>query len=369
MGLPPPYHIEDTPVTSRLAFAALAFASTAACTRPSTSATAPAGAAKAASEAVAQPGAATEANGAAAAPNVTANGVPRAVGPVATVNGRDIAGDRFNAEFARLVGRSTKVPADRLRRIAQNVLNRLIEQELREQAIRNENITLTDAEFEDAWKEFTGRFRKGDGRFDESALTTELERAHTTMDQMREQIRQQRLGAKLVQKLGKVEVSEADSKAYYDMNPSAWLEAASRDLRPILIRVPADASADVQQKAKQKAEDASAALKKGQDFEQVAKQYSEGPLPPLHLTRASAEPELEPVAFQLKVGEVSKPIKTRWGWYVLRLIEKNEERTRPYSEVRDEIRTQLTTRRGYTEERRILVELRKKAEVVEKLPF
>ena len=94
-----------------------------------------------------------------------------------------------------------------------------------------------------------------------------------------------------------------------------------------------------------------------------------GPLPPLHLTRMSAEAELEPVAFQLKVGEVSKPIKTRWGWYVLRLIEKNEERTRPYNEVRDEIRAQLTTRRGYTEERRILVELRKKAEVVEKLPF
>ena len=87
------------------------------------------------------------------------------------------------------------------------------------------------------------------------------------------------------------------------------------------------------------------------------------------MTRSSAEPELGPIAFQLKVGEVSKPVKTRWGWYVLRLIEKNEERTRPYPECRDEIRAQLTTRRGYTEERRILVELRKKAEVVEKLPF
>jgi peptidyl-prolyl cis-trans isomerase C len=357
-------------VTSRLVLAITALALVAACSKKSETTAAPvAGSAKPVAEGVAPPAAATEAAGAATAVVINGNGVPRAVGPVATVNGKDIPADRFNGEFERLVGRSTKVPADRMRRIAQNVLNRLIEQELREQAIHNENITLTDAEFEDAWREFTARFRKGDGHFDEAALNAELERSHTSMEKMREQIRQQRLASKLVQKLGKVEVSEADGKAFYDNNPSAWVEAASRDLRPILIRVQPDASPDAQAKAEQKAQEASAALKKGQDFEQVAKQYSEGPMPPLHLTRASAEPELEPVAFQLKVGEVSKPIKTRWGWYVLRLIEKNDERTRPYNEVRDEIRSQLMTRRGYTEERRILQELRKKAEVVEKLPF
>ena len=357
-------------MTLRLAFAVLVLASVAACSRQSAPAATPAGsAAKPAGEGAAAPAAATETTGAAAVAVVNGNGVPKALGPVATVNGHDIAAERFNGEFERLVGRSTKVPADRMRRIAQNVLNRLIDQELREQAIRNENITLTDAEFDDAWREFTARFRKGDGHFDESALNTELERSHTTMEKMREQIRQQRLGAKLVQKLGKVEVSEADAKAFYDMNPSAWVEAASRDLRPILIRVAPDASPEVRAKAEARAQEASAALKKGQDFEQVAKQFSEGALPPMHLTRASAEAELEPVAFQLKVGEVSKPIKTRWGWYVLRLIEKNDERTRPYNEVREEIRTQLLTRRGYTEERRILQELRKKAEVVEKLPF
>ena len=353
-------------MNSRHLLAVFAVALAPACSRAPAPAAAPGGARV---DGAALPAAVTDTTGAAAAAPASANGIPKATGPVATVNGRDIPADRFNTEFQKLVGRSTKVPADRMRRIAQRVLNGLIDQELREQAIRNENITLTEAEFEDAWTEFTARFRKGDGHFDDAALATELERAHTTLDQMKEQIRQQRLGAKLVEKLGKVQVSEADAKAFYDKNPSVWIEAASRDLRPILIRVPTDASPEVRQKAEQKAEEASAALRKGQDFEQVARQFSEGPLPPLHLTRASAEPELEPIAFQLKVGEVSKPIKTRWGFYVLRLIEKNEERTRPYSEVRDEIRTQLTTRRGYTEERRILVELRKKADVVEKLPF
>lgn len=340
-----------------------------ACNRPAAPAAPAQPADPAAPTAASAPGAATETVAPASAAVISANGVPKAVAPVATVNGRDIPAEKFNTEFERLVGRSTKVPADRMRRIAQNVLNRLIEQELRDQAIRNENIQLTDAEMEDAWKEFLGRFRKNDGQLDEAALQAEVQRSRGTMESVREQIRQQRLGHKLVEKLGKVEVSEADLKAFYDVNPSAWTETASRDVRPILIRVPPDASAADKQKAEDKAQQASAALKKGQDFEQVAKQFSDGPLPPIHLTRASAEPELEPVAFELKVGEVSKPIQTRWGWYVLRLIEKNEQRLRSYAEVREEIRNQLTTRRSYTEERRILQELRKKAEIVEKLPF
>ena len=318
-------------------------------------------------EASAPPAAATETG--AAAPNVNANGVPKAVGPVATVNGRDIPAEKFNGEFERLVGRSTKVPADRMRRIAQNVLTRLIEQELREQAIRNENITLTDAEFDDAWREFTARFRKADGRFDEAALNAEIARAHGNLASMQAQVRAQRLAHKLVEKLGKVEISEPDLRGFYDMNPSAWVEAASRDVRPILLRVAPDATEAVKREVEDKALAAATALRKGQDFEQVAKQFSEGALPPMHLTRASAEPELEAAAFALKVGEVSKPIRTRWGWYVIRLIEKNEERTRAYNEVREEIRNQLQSRRSYTEERRILQELRKQAEVVEKLPF
>ena len=98
-------------------------------------------------------------------------------------------------------------------------------------------------------------------------------------------------------------------------------------------------------------------------------QYNEPPLAPMHLVRGHGEEELEKVAFGLKVGEVSGPVRTRWGFYVLRLLEKNEQRTKAYAEVRDDIRKTLTSRRMYLEDRRIVEDLRHKAEVVEKLPF
>jgi hypothetical protein len=42
---------------------------------------------------------------------------------------------------------------------------------------------------------------------------------------------------------------------------------------------------------------------------------------------------------------------------------------RAYAEVRDDIRRSLIARKSFLEDRRILQELRKKADVVEKLPF
>lgn len=317
------------------------------------------------------PGAATET----AAPAFAATGHPnlpgfvRPLGPVATVNGRDIPAERFNREFDKLVGTGARIPSDRLQKIARNILGKLIETELREQAIRNESVALSEAEFEAAWREFTARFDDAEGRFDDAAFQAELERTRSSIEQMRAQVREQRLARKLVEKLGRIDISEADLRGFYDQNPSAWVEPSSRDVRPILVRVPPDANASQRDLAAQKAKDASAALRKGADFEQTAQLFGGEVRPPIHLVRGSADPELEAAAFALKVGEVSVPVKSRWGWYVLRLIEKNEQRERPFAEVRDEIRKTLLSRRTYLEDRRIVQELRRKAEVVEKLPF
>lgn len=341
------------------------------CNRPQTQASANPAGEPPTGQAVTEPVAATaeSAQDPGAATSTASVSPHHAVGPVATVNGRDIPADKFNAEFDRLMGKSARVPSDRLHRIAHNILQRLIENELREQAIEREHVELSEPEFEAAYKEFTSRFVDAEGHFDEAAFQQELARSKLSVDELRRQIREQGMQRKLVEKLGRVEVSESDLKAFYDANPSAWVEAAARDVRPILVRVPAEAPPDQVNRAQALAQEAYKALKKGGDFEQIARGFGDAPLPPLHIVRGAGDPELEKAAFQLKVGEVSAPIKTRWGFYVLRLLDKSEQRQRPYSEVHDEIQRTLTGRRMYLEDRRIVAELRKKADVVEKLAF
>lgn len=289
--------------------------------------------------------------------------------PVATVNGKAISAELFNAELDKLIGAGAKIPADRLRRIAHNIVARLVENELRNQAIIENKITLTQAEEDEAWQQFTQRFVDDNGKLDAERMKTELRNARSSEAQVKEHLRQTALGKKLVEKLGRIDVSEPEMKAYYDDNPSHWLEAASRDVRAIVVRVGSGAGKLEKDKAQDNAKAAYEALKAGGDFELLAKQYGDGPQPPIHLLRNSGEPELEQAAFELRVGEVAPPIQTRWGWYVMRLIEKNEQRTRPYVEVRAEIRNSIAARKAYMEERRIVQELRRKADVVETLPF
>ncbi len=296
-------------------------------------------------------------------------GFVRPSGPVATVNGMNIEADRFNAGFDRLVGSGARIPRDRMKRIARNILGKLIDNELRRQSIVREGVSLTEHEFETAYGEYTSRFLDSDGRFNESRFSANLKRSGMTRAQLKAQIREQRRARKLVEKIGNVEVSPDEARQYYGNNPSAWIESESRDVRPIMIPVAPEADSKEQAEAESKAQAAHDALSRGGDFEQISLRFQDRPLAPIHLTRNSHEQTLARHAFALKVGEVSTPIKTRWGWYVIRLIEKNDQRTRPYPEVREEIYKTMRARKFYLEDQRIVRELRAKAEIVEKLPF
>ncbi|GEM_PF-3172113 len=296
-------------------------------------------------------------------------GFVRPAAPVAVVNGKPIPAARFNAEFDRLVGSGVRIPADRIKHIARNILGRLIEDELRTQAIVRDRIALTEDEFDTAWAEHMSRYQDADGAVDKAQFNSHLKRNKMSIDDLKQKIRRERLARKLVEKRGDVAVERDEIKSFYDNNASAWIEKESRDVRPILIEVKPDAPTSAWTEAETKAGETFTALSKGGDFETIAKKSGDVPRAPIHLTRTSAEQDLAHVAFKLKVGEVSKPIKTNWGYFVIRLIAKNDERIRTFLEVKDEIRTRIRDRKIYLEGQRLLREMRKNSEVTEKLPF
>lgn len=347
--------------SSALALVALAAAGVAGCSRP---APAPAPAPAAAATPPAAPAAAAEPQ-----PDyANAPGYVRPIGPVATVNGRDIPAALFNAEFDRMLGKGVRVPADRVKAIARNILSRLIDDELRQQVIARERISLTEPEFEAAYKEYTSRFVDIEGRFDEAQFQATLERNRTSIDDLKAQVRREQLARKLATKLGNTHVDDAEMRAFYDQNQSSWIEDESRDVRPILIPV-LGSEPEKEAAARVQAEACSRELQAGADFELTAEKFGDKPRAPIHLLRSSPEAELAKAAFELKVGEVSAPIRTRWGFFVVRLIEKSNSRVRPYEEVRDDIRSRLRERKIYLEGLRVVREMRQEAEIFEKLPF
>jgi len=87
-------------------------------------------------------------------------------------------------------------------------------------------------------------------------------------------------------------------------------------------------------------------LAKGQKFEDLAKQYSldgskdyGGDLG--YFTAAEMVPEFSKATFALKVGETSQPVKTDFGWHVIRLEDRKQGGAQPYDQVKAAIRNVL----------------------------
>ena len=89
-----------------------------------------------------------------------------------------------------------------------------------------------------------------------------------------------------------------------------------------------------------------ARLKKGEKFEDVAKAVSldgskdyGGDLG--YFTAEEMVPEFSKAAFALKPGEISKPIKTNYGWHVIKLEDRKAGGAQPFEQVQGGIRAIL----------------------------
>jgi peptidyl-prolyl cis-trans isomerase D len=98
---------------------------------------------------------------------------------------------------------------------------------------------------------------------------------------------------------------------------------------------------------KKQAEDLVAQIKAGKDFAALAKQYSEddaskasgGDLD--YFEHGRMVPEFENVAFAMQPGQISDPVKTQYGFHIIKLVDKKPAVTRSLDEVRPEITEQL----------------------------
>jgi parvulin-like peptidyl-prolyl isomerase len=141
-----------------------------------------------------------------------------------------------------------------------------------------------------------------------------------------------------------VKVTEQEIIEYYGANQSQY-GAGSRDVRHILLaEKKKDGSVDFVA-SKAKADEIYEQLQGGADFAALAKAESQDPGSKntggkLTISRGQTVPEFEKVSFELDKGEVSKPVKTQYGYHVIEALSEVRKAT-PLDEVRPAIRAQL----------------------------
>ncbi len=129
----------------------------------------------------------------------------------------------------------------------------------------------------------------------------------------------------LDQVASQLQVTPADLQAYYAKNQSRYSQPEKRHAHHILIpvAVPKDAKADAAALAT--ARDVLAQLKAGKNFGELAKKYSADPGSAAHggdlgwAERSAYVPAFADALFSMKPGQISDPVKTQFGYHIIRL--------------------------------------------------
>ncbi len=114
-----------------------------------------------------------------------------------------------------------------------------------------------------------------------------------------------------------------------------------------------DATPEQVDSARQKAADIHAKAVAGEDFAELAKTYSEGPTKDKggYLGTFERDRMVKPFAdkaFAMSAGEISEPVRTRFGWHVIKVEQVNPASTATRQEAEPEIRKKLTERKAKT---------------------
>ena len=221
----------------------------------------------------------------------------------------------------------------------------LVELEEFRQAAEELGVSVTDEDVDKAEQELIkSRF---DGK--RTAYEKALEAQGFTAEQYREKaLAVSALSKKIFDEVTKgVKVTDQEILAYYTQNQSQYGTPESRDVRHILI---AEKSGDGKvdfAASKAKADDIYAQLENGADFAALAKSSSADPGSKesggkLTISRGQTVPEFDKISFELDTGELSKPVKTQYGYHVIEAVsDVRKASTTPIDKVRATIRATL----------------------------
>lgn len=145
----------------------------------------------------------------------------------------------------------------------------------------------------------------------------------------------------------KAPVSEEEIASYYEEHASEYLLPRRIRARHILFKLPPKADAQAEAQVRKKAEELLQQIRKGVDFAQLAQSFSEDPGSSHsggdlgYFKQGEMVKPFEEAAFALKAGEVGGPVRTEFGYHLIKVEEIRESGKASLSQVKEGIRQLL----------------------------
>ncbi len=302
---------------------------------------------------------------------------PGAIFPavVARVNGQDILGrdldQRVQAELSGIGNPAwNNLRPDYQQDLTNRALAFLISSELLYQKASESGIKAADSEVQAEVAKVAKTF-SSDADMNAELAKRGIDRASLTRDLSRglvvTKFVEEAVGKKVV-------VTPAEAQQYYSEHPSDFRHPEVVRTSQIFILVPAGASTDQDNMARQRAEALLQRIKKGEDFAKLAKEHSMdgsasqggdiGFVP-----RGELAPEYEQVAFSLPTGTVSDVVHTQFGYHIIKVTDRKQEGVSTLEEVRSDLIEFLKNQKIQAEVAKYVADLRSKAKIEVLIPI
>jgi len=245
--------------------------------------------------------------------------------------------------------RLDQLPPEKLREVRtqlrQDVINAFVGETVLLKEADRRGITVEESEIDKALGDIKGRIPA------EAEFADVLTNFGTTEAKLRGDIeRGMKINKILEQQVSDAaEVSDQDIADFYAAETSLFEEAETVHARHILIACDPDASEAERVEKKALADSYRTQIREGADFAELAKEFSDCPSKNSGgdlgtFPRGEMVKEFEEAAFSRPIDEIGPVVETDFGFHVIQVLARNEARTKPMEEVKEQISRYLQNR-------------------------
>lgn len=213
------------------------------------------------------------------------------------------------------------------------VLDVLVADKIMQSEVEKQNIVISDEEIEEGFEEMKGFYGSDED------LQTELDNYGLTIEDVKNNIKSNLQIEMLLEPY--IDITDEEISEYFEANKATFGQEEQVKASHILVDTEEVA---IEVKAK---------IDAGGDFAELAKEYSTdtsnseqgGNLG--YFAESKMVAEFSNAAFSLDIGEISDPVQTNFGYHIIKVEDKMEEKVPVLEESIDEIKSQLFQTKSY----------------------
>ena len=249
---------------------------------------------------------------------------------------------KFNLIRERYASMGLPMDDSKLDEYKESILTTLIDQEVLFQEAVAQGIKIDPEEIKAELDDFKKQFET------EAAFKEQIAEMGYTEEAILSQIKKSKTIQKFIEEkvMPTISITDEDVKTYYDNHPEEFEVPERVRAGHILRKVDPNASEESKAEARKKIEAIKGKLDNGEDFAKLAQENSDCPSSAKggdlgFFVHGQMVKPFEEAAFALKPGEISDVVETRFGYHIIKSLEKEEATTLAYDDVKEKLTEKL----------------------------